>query len=206
MINNQSGSALAISLVLLTAITIISMMGLQRSGLQTKIVANATHKENTYHTAKTIVHDSYDFLNSPTPDVQITQVLSDALDIATQHKFENTKAEADRNIADLPPLPIPLNISSNLLGKNYATERATPFNNVQINVNVFNPFIDAQVSLRPVLNDNALQNPNASMLRSNFSRGKDGSGIKKFDLLSGAFLPTISSRQVVGVDFMMPTL
>lgn len=51
MKSRQSGSVLAISLVLLTAITLIALMGLQRSGLQTKIVANIQHKERTYHAA-----------------------------------------------------------------------------------------------------------------------------------------------------------
>lgn len=51
MQSRQSGSVLAISLVLLTAITLIALMGLQRSGLQTKIVANIQHKERTYHAA-----------------------------------------------------------------------------------------------------------------------------------------------------------
>jgi Tfp pilus assembly protein PilX len=51
MIKKQSGSVLAISLVLLTVITIISMMSLQRSGLQTKIIANIQHNENVFQAA-----------------------------------------------------------------------------------------------------------------------------------------------------------
>jgi Tfp pilus assembly protein PilX len=47
-ISQQSGSVLAISLVLLTAITIIAIMGIQRSGLQTKIVGNLQHKEGVF--------------------------------------------------------------------------------------------------------------------------------------------------------------
>lgn len=49
MKQNQSGSVLAISLVLLTTITLIAMMSLQRSGLQTKIVANILHKEAVFN-------------------------------------------------------------------------------------------------------------------------------------------------------------
>lgn len=48
MKQNQSGSALAISLVMLTAITLVAMMSLQRSGLQTKIVANIQHEEAVF--------------------------------------------------------------------------------------------------------------------------------------------------------------
>jgi hypothetical protein len=48
----QSGSVLAISLVLLTAITLISITSMQRSGLQTKIVANIQHHEQLFTTAQ----------------------------------------------------------------------------------------------------------------------------------------------------------
>lgn len=51
MKHNQSGAVLAISLVLLTAITVLSLTGLQRSSLQTKIVANIQHQENVFNAA-----------------------------------------------------------------------------------------------------------------------------------------------------------
>jgi len=51
MYTQQTGSALAISLVLLTAITLISITSLQRSGLQTRIVANSQHAEAAFHAA-----------------------------------------------------------------------------------------------------------------------------------------------------------
>lgn len=50
MQNNQNGSALAVSLVLLTAITLISISSMQRSGLQTKIVSNLQHHETLFQT------------------------------------------------------------------------------------------------------------------------------------------------------------
>lgn len=46
----QKGSALAVSLVLLTAITLISLSSMQRSGLQTRIVANLQHHELAFQT------------------------------------------------------------------------------------------------------------------------------------------------------------
>ena len=46
----QKGSALAVSLVLLTAITLISISSMQRSGLQTRIVANLQHHEILFQT------------------------------------------------------------------------------------------------------------------------------------------------------------
>ena len=49
MPKKRSGSVLAISLVILTAITLISISSLQRSGLQTKIVANIQHQEQLFN-------------------------------------------------------------------------------------------------------------------------------------------------------------
>lgn len=46
----QKGSALAISLVLLAAITLISLTSMQRSGLQSKIVSNLQHHELAFQT------------------------------------------------------------------------------------------------------------------------------------------------------------
>jgi hypothetical protein len=49
MKTQQSGSVLAISLVLLTAITLIAIMGMQRAGLQTKITGAIQHKEENFN-------------------------------------------------------------------------------------------------------------------------------------------------------------
>ena len=49
-INKQSGSVLAISLVLLTAITILAVMNMQRTGLQTRIAGNVLHRELLFNT------------------------------------------------------------------------------------------------------------------------------------------------------------
>ena len=46
----QSGAVLAISLVLLSAITLLAAMNMQRAGLQTRIASNITHKEATFNT------------------------------------------------------------------------------------------------------------------------------------------------------------
>lgn len=48
---NQSGAVLAVSLVMLTAITFLAVMSAKRSGLQTRIVGNIQHKENVFHKA-----------------------------------------------------------------------------------------------------------------------------------------------------------
>ena len=95
MKSNSTGSVLAISLVLLTAITLIAIMGMQRAGLQTKIVANIQHKETAFHTALTDIDKVYqdiqegdtqapsDAMNSPT---NITTVDSDISRDAKIHK------------------------------------------------------------------------------------------------------------------------
>jgi hypothetical protein len=44
-VSKQSGAVLAISLVLLTAITVIAAMSMQRAGLQTRITGNILHRE-----------------------------------------------------------------------------------------------------------------------------------------------------------------
>lgn len=46
----QSGAVLAISLVLLSAITLLAAMNMQRAGLQTRIASNISHKEVIFNT------------------------------------------------------------------------------------------------------------------------------------------------------------
>ena len=63
-IHKQSGSVLAISLVLLTAITLIAAMSMQRSGLQTRITANILHKELLFNTAMNEQEFWFNFLRT----------------------------------------------------------------------------------------------------------------------------------------------
>lgn len=51
MINKQSGSVLVISLVLLTVITLLAVMNMQRAGLQTRITSNILHREELFNGA-----------------------------------------------------------------------------------------------------------------------------------------------------------
>lgn len=70
MKTHQSGSVLAISLALLTAITLIAMISLQRSGLQTKIVANILHQEKAFNASQNeqeFWHTQY--ANNPTEHI-----------------------------------------------------------------------------------------------------------------------------------------
>jgi Tfp pilus assembly protein PilX len=74
MKSHATGSVLAISLVLLTAITLIAIMGMQRAGLQTKIVANIQHKEIAFNTALGDIDKVYQDIQEGN-----TQTLSDAM-------------------------------------------------------------------------------------------------------------------------------
>lgn len=57
----NKGSVLAISLVILTAITLVSITAMQRSGLQGKMVGNVQHKEKAFHAANSELEQIYEF-------------------------------------------------------------------------------------------------------------------------------------------------
>jgi Tfp pilus assembly protein PilX len=97
----QSGSALAISLVILTAITLISITSLQRSGIQTKIVANIQHQQQLFNAANSDQeHWFVQLRNSISGDNLLAQPLSareiDAdgtvtyapVDLGIRHQYE----------------------------------------------------------------------------------------------------------------------
>ena len=50
--SKQSGAVLAISLIMLTAITFVAVLGMQRSGIQSKIVSNIKIKAITFNESK----------------------------------------------------------------------------------------------------------------------------------------------------------
>lgn len=57
----NKGSVLAISLTILTAITLISISALQRSGIQGRMVGNIQHKEQGFHAANGELEEIYQF-------------------------------------------------------------------------------------------------------------------------------------------------
>ncbi|MEH6450756.1 MAG: pilus assembly PilX N-terminal domain-containing protein [Oleispira sp.] len=59
--NTNKGSTLAISLVILTAITLISVSSLQRSGIQGRMVGNIQHQEKGFHAANGELEEIYQF-------------------------------------------------------------------------------------------------------------------------------------------------
>ena len=62
--SSHSGSALAISLVILTAITLISVTALKRSGIQGRMVGNIQHKEWGFNTVNSDLGSIYHFYST----------------------------------------------------------------------------------------------------------------------------------------------
>jgi len=60
-IKSNKGSALAIGLTILTAITLISVTALQRSGIQGRMVGSIQHKEQGFHAANSELEEIYQF-------------------------------------------------------------------------------------------------------------------------------------------------
>jgi len=69
----NQGSALAIGLTILTAITLISVSALQRSGIQGRMVGNAQHQEQGFHAANGELEEIYQFYAT---QASATQALS----------------------------------------------------------------------------------------------------------------------------------
>lgn len=59
--SSNKGSALAIGLVILTAITLVSVTSMQRSGIQGRMVGNAQHKQQAFHIANGELEEIYQF-------------------------------------------------------------------------------------------------------------------------------------------------
>jgi hypothetical protein len=59
--SSNKGSALAIGLVILTAITLVSVTSMQRSGIQGRMVGNIQHQEQGFHAANGELEEIYRF-------------------------------------------------------------------------------------------------------------------------------------------------
>lgn len=64
-VNSQQGSALIISLVILTAITIGAVVAMQRSTLQVRMVGNMQHQQNVFNAAQSDLSALIDQLRDP---------------------------------------------------------------------------------------------------------------------------------------------
>lgn len=120
MKTHQSGSVLAISLVLLTAITLIAIMGLQRAGLQTKISGAIQHYEAAFNCNLS----ELDWIFQDTQRGN-TQALSDAMN--SEKNTSTTSSNIQRN----PFCNVVTNITHNepTLGPGMATTSSLRNNN-----------------------------------------------------------------------------
>lgn len=72
----NKGSVLAISLVILTAITLVSVTAMQRSGLQGRMTGSLQHNKIAFNTANSELEEIYDFYSS---QASATEALASAL-------------------------------------------------------------------------------------------------------------------------------
>lgn len=73
---SNKGSTLAIGLTILTAITLVSVSSLQRSGIQGRMVGNIQHQEQGFHAANGELEEIYQFYAT---QASATQALSKPL-------------------------------------------------------------------------------------------------------------------------------
>lgn len=75
--SSNRGSVLAMGLIILTAITLISISSLQRSGIQERMVGNIQHQEIGFHVAHGELEQIYQFYAT---QASATEALSKPLD------------------------------------------------------------------------------------------------------------------------------
>lgn len=78
---SSKGSTLAISLVILTSITLISITSLQRSGIQGRMVSSIQHKEKGFHAANGELEEIYQFYATQTSATQALSAPLNSFDI-----------------------------------------------------------------------------------------------------------------------------
>jgi hypothetical protein len=104
---SNKGSTLAISLIILTSVTLISITSLQRSDIQGRMVSSIQHKEQGFHAANGELEEIYHFYAT---QVSATQALSaplNSFDIITGEQIFN-------------PVDAGHNSTYNSYGSNYA--------------------------------------------------------------------------------------
>lgn len=107
-INKQSGAVLAISLVLLTAITLLAAMNMQRSSLQTRITANILHKEQNFNNALNFQKAWFTTLS--------TAGTGDPILSSPLRSFDGLNADGSRNYTPIDlnaQAPLPINLANN---------------------------------------------------------------------------------------------
>lgn len=73
---HNKGSALAVCLTILTAVTLVSVTAMQRSGLQGRMVGNIQHNEIAFNVSNSELEEIYDFYGS---QASATEALSKPL-------------------------------------------------------------------------------------------------------------------------------
>jgi hypothetical protein len=86
----NKGSVLAISLVILTAITLISISALQRSGIQGRMVGNIQHIEQGFHAANGELEEIYQFYATQASATTALSVPLNSFDIVDGEQVFNT--------------------------------------------------------------------------------------------------------------------
>lgn len=85
--SRNKGSVLAISLTILTAITLISISALQRSGIQGRMVGNIQHQEQGFNIANSELGEIYQFYSTQASATQALSVPLNNFDIINGEQF-----------------------------------------------------------------------------------------------------------------------
>ena len=101
-LTNSKGAALAFSLVLLTSLTLLALVGLQRSTMQIRMVSNIEREDYIGDVSYSELESNFQDISSTNVD---NQLLLNALDSI---KIENGVAVRDNNGL---PIPIPVYIA-----------------------------------------------------------------------------------------------
>lgn len=119
---SNRGSVLAISLVILTAITLISISSLQRSGLQTRMLGNVLHKENNFHNDNNYLEGAYQYYykgaNKNDPSTEATTAFEELYEAANSDSeligniqvYDPISTDYESNDASAPNLTLESNI------------------------------------------------------------------------------------------------
>lgn len=86
---SNKGSTLAISLVILTSVTLISITSLQRSGLQGRMVGSIQHQEQGFHAANGELEEIYQYYATQASATQALSAPLNSFDIVAGDQVFN---------------------------------------------------------------------------------------------------------------------
>jgi hypothetical protein len=121
-IAKQQGSALIVSLIMLTSVTFLAILSLQGSTTQIRIVSNLQIKEDVFHTSKRELNSQYDGYRN---QISKIQEMSDAM---TKSVSTNSAGDVTPNL-DLTPI-----LDTNN-GEYVLSSSLRYFNKVPVNLN-----------------------------------------------------------------------